>query len=239
MQNCYGVTTLKNNILTIIPARGGSKGIPRKNLVQLAGKPLLQYTIEAAKSANLGNILLSSDDAEILALGAQLGIKSDYVRPQQFANDTAGMVDVVLHALEWWEMTYRVIPEHVLLLQPTSPLRSSADINAAVAHYLRMQADSLVSVHSLSEHPYECVRIVENKLDFLCKPDKPVVRRQDYDNNFYYINGAIYLTTTKFIKENKKFIDANTSMYVMDRRNGVDIDEPADLQWAEFLLTKN
>lgn len=227
--------------LAIIPARGGSKGIPKKNIIPLMGKPLIQYTIEAAQeSANIDKVFLSSDSAEIIAIGKQLNLNCKYIRPDHLADDQANTVDVVLDALQWLETNEDYIPDTILLLQPTSPLRSSKDIDNAIELFIQKNKKCLVSVHEMAEHPYECVQnIYEDDWSYVAKQSKNATRRQDYKKGFYYINGAIYMTNVHFFKKEKVFIkEKNTSFYVMPSERGIDIDEYYHLDIANALLRK-
>ena len=226
-------------ILAIIPARGGSKGIPKKNIVDLNGKPLIQYTVDVAiESRKIDRVFLSSDDDNIITTVKRMGIYSDYKRPCNFASDTATAVDVVIDALDWLEKNESYIPDAVILLQPTSPLRLSSDIDSAIEKFSQSSKDCLVSVHEMREHPYECIVDIENDgWQYLAKQDTKAMRRQDYKNKFYYINGALYLVDVEFFKKYREFIvEKNTSFYVMPHERGIDIDEYSDLKQAEFLL---
>jgi len=226
-------------VLAIIPARGGSKGIPKKNIVDLNGKPLIQYTLESARqSKKLDRIFLSSDDEEIIGVVEKLGLRSDYKRPAVFASDEASGTDVVLDVLRWLEEKEGYVPDAVMLLQPTSPLRSSEDINGAIERFIRDEKKCLVGVHEMVEHPYECVyNIEQDDWSYLAKQEKNATRRQDYKDKFYYINGALYIVDVKFFKDEKVFIKAkNTSFYIMPHERGIDIDEYSDLKRAEFLV---
>jgi N-acylneuraminate cytidylyltransferase/CMP-N,N'-diacetyllegionaminic acid synthase len=224
-------------VLAIIPARGGSKGIPKKNIIDLNDKPLIQYTIDAAKkSQKLDRIFLSSDDDEIIEIARKLGVNSRYIRPSHLANDTATSVDVVLDALVWLKENENYVPEAVLLLQPTSPLRTTEDIDGAIKQFTADSKDCLVGVHEMIEHPNECVfDIKSDDWQYLAKQDENATRRQDYKKNFYYINGALYLVNVDFFQKEKIFIkEMNTSFYVMPHDRGIDIDEYSDLQRAKF-----
>jgi N-acylneuraminate cytidylyltransferase/CMP-N,N'-diacetyllegionaminic acid synthase len=226
-------------VLAIIPARGGSKGIPKKNIINLNGKPLIQYTVDVAiESKKIDRVFLSSDDDEIISTVKELGVYSDYKRPDTFATDRATAVDVVIDALSWLEKNEGYTPDTVILLQPTSPLRLSSDIDSAIEQFSKSSKDCLVSVHEMIEHPYECVvNIDKDNWQYLAKQDKKVTRRQDYKEKFYYINGALYLVDIDFFKKNREFIiEGNTSFYVIPHERGIDIDEYSDLKRAEFLL---
>jgi len=228
-------------ILAVIPARGGSKGIPKKNIIPLQGKPLIQYTIDAAqKSQFIDKVFLSSDDAEIISVVKNMGLESGYIRPQHLADDHSSTADAIMDALTWLEEKENYSPDAILLLQPTSPLRTSDDIDGAIRLFKQNKHDCLVSVHEMLEHPYECVTgINTDDWSYLAKPKVNVTRRQDYLNKFYYINGAIYLVNVDFFKAHKLFIqEQNTSFYIMPQEKGIDIDEYNDLKRAEFFLSK-
>ena len=226
------------SILAFIPARGGSKGIPKKNLALLNGKPLLHYAIEAAQSSRyVTDIFLSSDDPDIIKYGESLGVRVPYKRPNELAEDDTPTVDTVLHGLEGLKKNGSPLPEVVLLLQPTSPLRTSEDIDGAIEAFRSSGAKSLVSVHKQTEHPYKCMESTGEKWSFLRKPLEKTTRRQDYPDNFYTINGAIYLVSPEFIFSKKTFIvEGETTLYQMSQRNGLDIDEPLDLKLAELCM---
>jgi N-acylneuraminate cytidylyltransferase/CMP-N,N'-diacetyllegionaminic acid synthase len=228
-------------VLAIIPARGGSKGIPKKNIIPLMGKPLIQYTITAAQESTIiDKIFLSSDNTEIIDVAKQLNLDCNYVRPDHLADDQANTVDVVLDALTWLEETESYVPDTILLLQPTSPLRSSEDIDNAIKLFIKNGKDTLISVHEMAEHPYECVKDIDtDDWSYLSEQPTNATRRQDYKKKFYYINGAIYLTSVDFFKKEKKFIEKNcTSFYVMPYERGIDIDEYHHLDIANALLTR-
>ena len=145
-------------ILAIVPARGGSKGIPRKNLRQLAGRSLLSYTAEAAlKSKNISRVVLSSDDEEIRELGTKLGLDVPFIRPFEIAQDNTPMIPVLQHALNtlWENESYK--PDLIVLLQPTSPLRTNMHVDRAICDFLEAKADSLVSVVQLPHNYNPCL----------------------------------------------------------------------------------
>ncbi len=227
-------------LLAFIPARGGSKGIPRKNLHPLAGVPLIDYTVRAAqKSRVVDEIFVSSDDDEIIEHCRSLGVAVDYKRPESLAGDAAPMMDAVLDCLRWREERGLPACEEFLLLQPTSPLRRSWHIDEAVRQFRDEGAQSLISVHEMVEHPYECVHGASGRWEFLARPaDGPKTRRQDYADRFYYINGAVYLARTEFLlREGRLWEQGAATLYVMAPQYGVDIDEPVDVDKAEAMLS--
>lgn len=225
-------------IMAFIPARGGSKGIPRKNLALLNGKPLIQYTLEAAqKSKKVDEIFISTEDSEIIALCRPLGFEFPYIRPEELATDTASLVDVIIHALDWKKKNKNEIPDAVVLLQPTSPLRSTEDIDGAIEQFIIKKVDTLIGVHAMIEHPYECIRLVGNSWSYLARPSREVYRRQDYRENFYFINGAIYIVKTDFLmKEKKLIVEGVSDIYFMSPAHGIDIDHSFQLKLAEFFM---
>ena len=227
-------------ILVIVPARGGSKGIARKNLAILNGKPLISYTLEICKKIKeLGATLVSTDDEEISKYCSSQGFHTEYRRPLNLATDDASMIDAVLHAVDWYEMRHSSTVDHVMLLQPTSPLRRIKDINSALKQYREKNLESLVGVKPMLEHPFECIEASEDCFEwsYLKKPSKFVTRRQDYQGKFGFIDGSMYIASVKFLKQNQKFVlEGKTFPFFIDQRYSIDIDEPADLKMAELLL---
>jgi N-acylneuraminate cytidylyltransferase/CMP-N,N'-diacetyllegionaminic acid synthase len=231
-------------ILAFIPARGGSKGIPRKNLVPLGGKPLIQYTIEAAQESSLLDaIFLSTDNREIMDFCISCGLGVPYQRPEHLAADDSPMMDAVVDALRWLSAQggKNSKPDAVLLLQPTSPLRTAQDIDRAIGQFIANSSESLLGVHAMREHPSECIKKGAQGQDweYLAVHSRVVTRRQDYLDEFYFINGAIYLATTDFILCEQRFVTRGvTDLFIMDPSHGVDIDDLYGLQYAEFLLNE-
>ena len=227
-------------ILAFIPARGGSKGIARKNLVNLNGKPLISHTLEICKQIEeLGATLVSTDDEEISEYCSSQGFHTDYLRPPHLATDDAHLIDAVLHGINWYEMKYSCVVDHVLLLQPTSPLRRIQVITSALKQYRENNFDSLVGVIPMLEHPFECIEASEDcfEWNYLKKPSEFVTRRQDYQGKFGFIDGSIYIASVNFVKQNQNFVlEGKTFPFFIDQRYSIDIDEPADLKMAELLL---
>jgi len=228
-------------LLAIIPARGGSKGILRKNLALLRRRPLIEYTIEVAlQSPLIDEVLLSTDDDEIAAVGRRMGLDVTYRRPAELAGDATPMIDTLEHGLRWMAEERGGLPDEVMLLQPTSPLRSAEDIAGAVDLFHETAALSVVSVHPMGEHPSECIVGSVRDWDYLVTPPKGAVRRQDYEHRFYFINGAIYLAGTQTLLSRRGFIHpGETAMFVMPRSRGLDIDTPLDLHIAEAIFNRD
>ena len=218
-------------LLALIPARGDSKGIPRKNIRPLCGKPLLHWTIGAAlASACVDHVIVSTEDPEIAEVAKAGGAEVPFLRPADLATDTAPGIAPVLHALEQLPHV-----SDVLLLQPTSPLRTSADIEAIVA--LRQQAGrkSAVSLMPSAKHPAWMYSLGQDQRLEPLLPLNGVHCRQEL-TPAYVLNGALYLASRDFLLEEEAFISPDTVGYVMPSERSVDIDTPLDWQWAEFLL---
>jgi len=223
-----------NKILGIIPARGGSKGVPRKNLRELAGKPLLAWTIEAAKSSCLiDRVILSSEDDEIIKTARQYGLDVPFKRPESLALDETPGVEPVLHAMKELESDGY---SHIVLLQPTSPLRKAEDIDEAIRLCLETKAPSCVSVCRSAHPPWWMFRIdVNNRLMPIMDAEALPLRRQDAPVA-YQLNGSVYVAECDFLKQSKGFISPDTVAYVMPPERSLDIDTEIDLAIAEMIL---
>ena len=217
--------------LGLITARGGSKGIPRKNVRMLAGKPLIAWTIEAALRAGvLDAVVVSTDYEEIAAVARQAGAEVPFLRPAELAEDSTPGVDPVLHALD-------ALPGYdaVLLLQPTSPLRSSTDICACLTLAAESAAASVVSVCEPQTHPYWTYRLLEGRRLEPLFQGATAARRQDLPEA-YALNGALYLADAAWLRERCAFVGAETLAYVMPAARSVDIDNELDWRIADMLL---
>lgn len=230
----------KNNkkVLGLIPARGGSKGIPKKNLFPIMAKPLAQYTFDAAKDCGvLDHIMISTEDEEILHFANLHNIDTRYRRPAQLGSDSAKSADVVKDALQWLKQINEM-PDVLVLLQPTSPLRSADDINQAVTRFIELDCNSMVSVHKMVEHPYKSMQTTsDGQWKYLAKAEQKAHRRQDYDDNFYTINGAFYLVKTDWFLQYEQFVvEGETELFEMSPIAGMDVDELVDVFKVEAYL---
>ena len=222
-------------ILVVIPARGGSKGIPRKNIKPFAGKPLIYYTIVTARAIVPDeDICVSTDDDEIIQVVENYGLKVPFKRPAELATDTAGTYEVLLHALDFYEKQGKHY-DVVLLLQNTSPFRTAEHVKEALALYTP-DVDMVVSVKECAANPYYCV-FEENEEGYLhvCKGDGNIFRRQDAPKVYEY-NGAIYIFNLQRLKETHYGNFTKRVMYEMDRLHSVDLDTMMDWRYAEFLM---
>ena len=223
-------------ILAIIPARGGSKGLPGKNIRELAGKPLIAWSIEAARQSRFVDEVIVSTDCEKTAQIAKLwGGHVPFIRPAELATDSAKGIDVILHALSW-RQTIAPPVDLVLLLQPTSPLRTAEDIDLAVDLFSTRQAKVIVSVCPVDHHPWWSNTLPEDNSmrDFL-RPEAVNTNRQELPA-FYRLNGAIYLADVAFLQETQSFMTSETYASVMPAERSVDIDTLLDFRMAEFML---
>jgi CMP-N-acetylneuraminic acid synthetase len=223
--------------LALITARGGSKGIPGKNLVPLAGKPLIAWTLEAARAAaRLSRIIVSTDDLAIAEECRTRGAEVPFLRPPELAGDASSHLSVVEHALSWLHSNERFVPEAVVLLQPTSPLRTAQDIDASVDLAIQRNAEAVVSVCEAEDHPFLVKRLNERgELEDFVSSGLRYARRQDFPPA-YRINGAVYVNRTESLLRTRTFVPPGALPYVMSRRDSIDIDTPVDLGKAEAIL---
>jgi CMP-N,N'-diacetyllegionaminic acid synthase len=226
-------------VVGLIPARGGSKSIPRKNLAALAGRPLLAYTAAAALGARrLDRTILSTDDVEIAAVGRTLGLEVPFLRPSALAGDTAEMVPAMRHALDW--LTEQgVVAAALVLLQPTSPLRQARHIDEVVELLLTSGAETVVSVVEVP-HQYSPASVMTMEADGRLTPflaGTPILRRQDKPRVFARNGPAIVAIRSAALRRGTLYGDA-TIGYRMSAADSLDIDEPDDLWLAEQYLKR-
>jgi CMP-N,N'-diacetyllegionaminic acid synthase len=224
-----------SRVLAVIPARGGSKGLPGKHLLSVDGRPLIAWTIDAAlQSRAIDRAVLSSDDEAIRSVARHLGCDVPFARPEHLASDNAASLDVVLHALD-------ELPgfDTVMLLQPTSPLRTAADIDAAYQLFQSAGATSCVSVAPVEQNPYWMFRLRDDqRLDPLLPQPAPANRRQDLPPIFA-LNGAIYIADVATLRCDRRFVSEQTIAYVMPIARSIDIDSAADFHAFRVLVTKD
>lgn len=229
------------NVLTVIPARAGSKGVPRKNLKLLGGKPLVVWSVEAALAAKSGGtVVVSSDSDEILAAAAISPKVRVLKRPSELAQDATPILPVYRHALEAHEKETGRVVDYLIGLEPTTPFRSPGDIDACVAKAVELGADAVITVKPTAENPYFV--LVEPRRDdprWVEQSKKgPYTRRQDAPP-VYTVNGAVYIFTRKtlFGIENL-YQAAKLAVVEMPWERSVDIDSPSDFELAEFVAAR-
>ena len=221
-------------ICSIITARGGSKGVPKKNIKLINGKPVIAYSIEESiKSKLIKETYVTTEDKEIVDISEEYGAKI-IDRPEELAQDNSTSVDVVLHSLDYLENNNK-LPDFFVLLQPTSPLRTKEDIENAINLFIENECDALISVSQLDHSSMMSFEIKDNFLTSNCDEKFLNKRRQDLPK-FYCPNGAIYITTPDSLRKNKTFIPKKTIPYVMPQERSVDLDTEFDFKLAEFIL---
>lgn len=222
--------------LVIIPARGGSKGIPRKNIKSLGGKPLINYTIEAALGVfNRENIIVSTDSEAIKKCAEECGIQVPFLRPEHLSTDTASSQDVLIHTMEYADSA-GLMYDSIVLLQPTSPFRTSKHIHEAVELYSN-DLDMVVSVKESDENPYYSI-FEESEQGYLKKSKEGnFTRRQDCPKVYSY-NGAIYVINPESLKRSPIGQFNKVRKYVMKSEDSVDLDTPLDWKIAEMILAE-
>lgn len=227
----------KNKIVALIPARGGSKGIKNKNIIDLCGKPLISYTIQAAlESKYIDKVIVSTDSQEIADVAIKYGAEVPFLRPGELASDTSKTIDAVMHAvgeLEKKKEQYDIL----ILLQATQPLRTADDIDSAIELFIKNKGQSLVSVSPVEDNPI-LIRTIDNlgRMNSIL-PMKSTCRRQDMPL-YYRVNGCIYINLISELDLNTSFND-NKIPYIMPKERSVDIDEIKDLLIAQYYISRN
>jgi N-acylneuraminate cytidylyltransferase/CMP-N,N'-diacetyllegionaminic acid synthase len=222
--------------LAIIPARGGSKGLPRKNIRPLLDKPLIAYTIMTALRAKaLGRLVVSTDDPEIATIAKSYGAEVPFLRPAELGQDDTPTIEVVRHVLANLKPLKSEQPEIVVLLQPTSPLRRAKDIDEAVAKLESSRADSVVSVCAVDHGLQWMMQLHGDRVLPLVGDAQKYVRRQDLPI-VYQMNGAVYVTRTDVIIKQHRLFGEDTRGYIMDAESSIDIDTALDMKIASLLM---
>lgn len=224
------------DVVAIIPARGGSKEIPRKNLIDVGGQPLIVWTIQAALGANsISRVIVSTDDDEIAECARTAGADVPFLRPKELAADEIHAVHAILHALTYLEDEEGVPPQYVAMLLPTAPLRTSEDIDGC-AEVLRRHPDcSAISATPLSNYLTQLRRIKDGTLEPVAGDMSINTQRQDAET-LYAANGAIFMSKTEALRNRKNFHHPGAQAYIMPRERSIDIDTNFDLQLVRHLV---
>ena len=229
----------KPSVLAVIPARGGSKGVPRKNIRMVGGKPLIAYTIDAALAVKdqLHRLIVSTDDIEIAEVAKSYGAEVPFMRPADLGGDKVPMVPVLRHAIETVEGMDGVTVDWVLLLQPTCPFRAPQDILAALELAAAGGCDSVISVvRVLAHHPILMKKIENDQLLPFVIEEKEGTRRQDYAPPAFMRNGCIYLARRANIMEHNSIWGQVIRPYIMPEERSVNVDSELDMKLVEFML---
>jgi len=225
---------MDKNIIAVIPARGGSKGVPKKNIRLVCNKPLISYSINAALSSSyVTRIVVSTDDPDIASISEKCGAEV-LMRPVELSGDTVSASDVVIHVGETL-LKKGQIPDILIMLQPTSPLRTSGDIDNALQLFMENECDSVISVIKEEHPPLWCLKIVDKYLEPMFGWENLKKTRQEFPES-YKPNGAIFIASLKTLKEQDGFYCGKLLPYIMPPERSVDIDSEMDLTLAQFLL---
>jgi CMP-N,N'-diacetyllegionaminic acid synthase len=224
--------TNKKKVLAVITARGGSKGLPGKNVKELAGKPLIAWTIEAAnKSKYIDHLILSSEDSDIIDVSKEWGCNVPFVRPLKLAQDDNVSIEVLLHAID--QVDYY---DYVVLLQPTSPLRTCDDIDGCIELCLKKKANVAVSVTEQEKSPYWMFNVDAKTSKMAPLMGREIVGRRQELPKVYSLNGAVYFVKCDWLKVNRTFFSPETIAYEMPKERSFDIDTELDFRICEYFL---
>ena len=219
----------------VIPARKGSKSIKNKNLIKIKNKPLIQYTFDQVKNLNYLKFILS-DNKSIKSIAQKNNIKTDYIRPKSTSLPITSMDQTIYHFAKWSVDKYKV--DYLVILQPTSPLRGEQDIKKSINMIKSKKFKSLFSISESMEHPYETVDVNDksNSWRYILKKSKKFHRRQDFDINSYFINGAIYIVERNYLLKYKKIISNLHGYYKMNKSRSLDMNDFDDLYMVKKML---
>jgi N-acylneuraminate cytidylyltransferase len=228
-------------VLAVIPARGGSKGVPRKNIRTVCGRPLITYTIEHARAAQhlFHRIIVSTDDEEIATVAREYGAEVPFLRPANLARDETPMIPMLQHAVDFIERQDAARMDWICLLQPTEPFRTVSDLEQCLSLGNAGGCDSVISVvRVFATHPILMKRIENDVLLPFCVEEREGTRRQDYQPAAYMRNGSIYLTRRDVLMEQGSIWGQTIRPYVMPLERSVSIDTELDLKLAELMMSE-
>jgi len=223
--------------LAIVPARAGSKRLVNKNSLELNGKPLISYSLEAAKKSKfIDNTIVSTDSKELLEMAKKMKFEVPFLRPKYLSSDTASLVDVTIHAVNSLKDLNKEY-DYIILLQPTSPFRKAEHIDESICLMDEKKAEAIISVCETAHSPLWTNTLGQDNSmsDFL---DKSIINKQSQElEKFYSLNGAIYIIKTDtLMREKKFFLDKEIYAYIMDKKSSLDIDDEYDFLYAETII---
>ena len=226
----------KHKVICVIPARGGSKGVPRKNIKKLAAKPLIAYTIEQAlQSQYIDRTIVSTEDKEIADISKQYGAEVPFMRPDALSGDQVATVDVLLHTINWLEEEEKYNFDILVLLHTTAPLREIKDIDSCIEMLQSTKADNVFSVTEAHRNPYFNMVEIDKQGTVKLVKEGAFSTRQSAPK-VYDLNASIYVWWKDILKKEKKLFLAGCKIYVMPKERSVDIDDDLDFRIAEYLL---
>lgn len=224
--------------LAIIPARGGSKGLPGKNIKELCGKPLIAWSIEAGlKSKYLDEVMVTTDSQNIVEISKRYGASVPFLRPDKLASDTASSFDAIKHTIEYYKNELNKEFDYIVLLEPTSPLRKEYDIDIAIEILLNSNADSIVGI-CRTEDQNPAFLVLKNEKNFISgyeNKEIKVLRRQDI-KDVYFFEGTIYISKTNILLDKKTFYHENTIGYEVPKYKSLEIDDIEDFIMVEAIM---
>ncbi len=225
-------------VVCVIPARGGSKGLPGKNIKNFCGKPLIAHTIEQARQSKyVDRVIVSTEAEEIAQISLEYGAEVPFMRPMELAGDSVATIDVLLHAINWFENEDQYLFDIFTLLHVTTPLRSVEDIDNSIALLVEEKADNIFSVTEAHRNPYfNMVEINKNGYVALVKQGNFTTRQKA--PLVYDMNSSIYVWWKELLKEKKKIFLDNTKIYVMPKGRSIDIDDNIDFKIAEIMMAE-
>ncbi len=224
---------IKKKFAILIPARKGSKSIKNKNIIKIGKKKLIEYTFSQIPKNFLSDSYAITNDKRVKKIASKYKINNLYFRPENLSKDNTSLADTVIGFHNWIKEKKKY--DFYVILQPTSPLRKMQDINSAIRIFKKSKSLTHFSVSNSIEHPYESVFVIKNKLKLFFSKAIKFFRRQDFDFESYFINGAIYITQTEFLTKYRRIYSfKNLSFNVMDKRNSLDLNDKEEL----FIINK-
>ena len=227
-----------HDYFAVIPARAGSKGIPDKNIQLIGGKPMIEFTLEAAlASTELGSTIVSTDSSDVTELAIEKGVNIPFKRPHNLSTDDARTSDVLMHALDWYNSHHNQYPINIVLLQPTSPFRTAYDIDQAVKMFNNSRKNNLISACELMQHPNDCLMQTDDgrfqKVEVGSKSNSHS-GRQTFSHTIF-IDGAIYISSVAAFLETGDMIGEDPEVMMLPQSHAIDIDTPFDLELARSI----
>jgi len=226
------------DFLGVVPARSNSSSLKKKNTFLLNNKPLIQYTFEALQNSLIKKKYLLTDDNKIKKIAKKFKILTEYPRPKKVSKSTTSLADTLFH-FHNWATNQKIFYDYMVVLQPTSPLRDYIDINNSIKIIRKKKYKSLFSISKSLEHPYETIKFIKkNKWKHVLEKSKLYHRRQDFDFESYFINGAIYIISRELVIKRKIYDKKNHGFFIMPKQKSIDINDLSEIEIAKYLLRK-